>query len=535
MKHIIKFSLTLLSVSVLAACGGGGSGGGSNSSGNVTNPPINNAQTEYEKIAEKVNQHLNAAEKIGATVTEKLKQAEAAKGHVTAAREVVNKESTTAKYQSSVAVHTFSAGPMKDRMTVEKAELAKNNAITAFEKVKRSVDVIDKQATLAQEAARLAEERANHVGQAQIELEKANFAAEDALRKASRLVNAAENAVAEAVAEENRLLEQIKESEDKVQLLSSQGLNPAQQLLLQARYKASYQNAKDQTAQLRKQAQQAKREAENLHYQAEDLRIKTEQARIIAEKMNHDSTSANAFQQETEVLQRSAHDSLNKAKLEMDKMKSINFVKEEEKETVKQAKELQIDNHPQKIYLADEYYGYVTKKIEDKQLKVYNLGYSGFGYVLSPDVKTDEYGQLVNNVTAQYNIGDNTKSLPTKQVFTYHGQSFGAKTDGVLTLKADFENKTVEGTVTDRRVIETKKSLSDITLQQTAIKSGDYHFEGTASYQTNEAVKGKYNGNFKGPKAQEVVGYIFDGKDHFYEGFAGKAEVNESILGNKKP
>lgn len=36
-------------------------------------------------------------------------------------------------------------------------------------------------------------------------------------------------------------------------------------------------------------------------------------------------------------------------------------------------------------------------------------------------------------------------------------------------------------------------------------------------------------------KPQEVISYIFDGKDHFYEGFAGKAEVNESILGNEKP
>lgn len=462
MKHIIKFSLTLLSVSVLAACGGGSGKGGN-----------------------EVAQHLNNANSSNAVLKEQLQKAKNANESASKGYEDTKAASKQATSQTKLAVTAFSSLSTPDSYIMEKfnksrqelsdtAEAAKTAAEKAFDIAETKLAEVKEQVRIAQE----------NVDFAQIQVQKAQQAATDAARVAEEL---------------------IKDNTSS----SPQNLTPQQQELLNlSRGKTN-----------------------------EEIKKKAADAQRIASEMAASLAQAQLELGKAELSRQYAQQHRDTAKKTLTELKSINFVNpldiDENEQAIKDSKTLRIGTH--KISLADENFGYVTKELGDKQLKVYNLGYSGVGYVLSKNVQTDEYGQLVNNVIEQHNIGENS-ALPTdKQVFTYHGQSFGAKTDGVLTLKADFEHKTVEGMVTERRLIDTKKSLSDITLQQTAIKSGDYHFEGIAKYQTSEAVQGKYNGNFKGAGAQEVVGYIFDGKDHFYEGFAGKAEVNESILGNKKP
>lgn len=462
MKHIIKFSLTLLSVSVLAACGGGSGKGGN-----------------------EVAQHLNNANSSNAVLKEQLQKAKNANESAYKGYEDTKAASEQATSQTKLAVTAFSSLSTPDSYIMEKfnksrqelsdtAEAAKTAAEKAFDIAETKLAEVKEQVRIAQE----------NVDFAQIQVQKAQQAATDAARVAEEL---------------------IKDNTSS----SPQNLTPQQQELLNlSRGKTN-----------------------------EEIKKKAADAQRIASEMAASLAQAQLELGKAELSRQYAQQHRDTAKKTLTELKSINFVNpldiDENEQAIKDSKTLRIGTH--KISLADENFGYVTKELGDKQLKVYNLGYSGVGYVLSKNVQIDEYGQLVNNVIEQHNIGENSALPTTKQVFTYHGQSFGAKTDGVLTLKADFEHKTVEGMVTERRLIDTKKSLSDITLQQTAIKSGDYHFEGIAKYQTNEAVQGKYNGNFKGSEAQEVVGYIFDGKDHFYEGFAGKAEVNESILGNKKP
>lgn len=528
MKHIVKFSLTLLSVSVLAACGGGGSNGGTSShNSNNTAKHIQDAQLSSDQISAKVDFHLNEAKKISSLTEETLKQTTLAQNIVVAARDNTVAEAKNVVQNSASAMDVFS-NPMKDRKTVDAGEMAKANAIEALAKANSAVAEINKQVAIAEEAALVTEQRAEHVNQALVELQKADQLSQEAFRRAERLVTAAEENLISAENEERRLLEQIGQSEN----LLNQGLDKTQQLLLQSRYQSAYKAAKEQAEQARKQAEKLKVEAEKVRYQAEDIQAKVRSARGISDKMSHDATSAKALAEEVKILQETADKALNTAKNAVDKMKSINFVPFELRETVREAKKILVGDH--KISLADEYYGYVEKNIENARLKVYNLAYSGVGYVLDSNTQTDAYGQLSKGIIDRQDIGENTASLPNADIFTYNGQSFGAKTDGVLTLKADFGSKTVSGQVTDRRLIDTKQQLSNIILQETAIDSqGKTHFSGVASYQTDRNVVGSYEGNFKGPKAQEVVGYINDGNGNFYEGFAGRAEINDSLLGNK--
>lgn len=464
MKHIIKFSLTLLSVSVLAACGGGSGKGGN-----------------------EVAQHLNNANSSNAVLKEQLQKAKNANESAYKGYEDTKAASEQATSQTKLAVTAFSSLSTPDSYIMEKfnksrqelsdtAEAAKTAAEKAFDIAETKLAEVKEQVRIAQE----------NVDFAQIQVQKAQQAATDAARVAEEL---------------------IKDNTSS----SPQNLTPQQQELLNlSRGKTN-----------------------------EEIKKKAADAQRIASEMAASLAQAQLELGKAELSRQYAQQHRDTAKKTLTELKSINFVNpldiDENEQAIKDSKTLRIGTH--KISLADENFGYVTKELGDKQLKVYNLGYSGVGYVLSKNVQTDEYGQLIKPVIERHEIGEKTANLPKgKDIFTYYGQSFGAKTDGVLTLKADFTNKTVEGTVTERRLTETKQPLSDITLQRATIGASDkYHFEGVAKYQTNEAVQGKYNGNFKGSGAQEVVGYIFDGKDHFYEGFAGKAEVNESILGNEKP
>ncbi|QIM64422.1 factor H binding protein domain-containing protein [Frederiksenia canicola] len=457
MKHIIKFSLTLLSVSVLAACGGGSGKGGN-----------------------EVAQHLNNANSSKMSFNQQIDKANQATQSAHNAFLAAENSSKRAQEQSQLALDTFK-NPMKNRNDINKADSAKN----AAEKEQNSAKIKLEEAKLQVNAAK------KYVETAITEVEKAK-----------------QNAINAAIVAEERTQNQG---------LVSPNLSAEQRALLEASQALSL----------------------------EQLNNKVAETRRIASEMESTLLSAQSELAKAEQLQQNAEKSLTDANTALqDNLKSINLVnpkdRREHLQELKESKTLHIGIH--EISLADENFGYITKDIEDKQLKVYNLGYSGVGYVLSKNVQTDEYGQLINPVIERHEIGENTASLPKgKDIFTYYGQSFGAKTDGVLTLKADFTNKTVEGTVTERRLTETKQPLSDITLQRAIIGASDkYHFEGVASYKTgNTNVTGRYEGNFKGnfaeTEAQEVVGYIFDSKDHFYEGFAGKAEVNESILGNKKP
>ncbi|QIM61962.1 hypothetical protein A1D29_00750 [Pasteurellaceae bacterium Orientalotternb1] len=453
MKHILKFSLTLLSVSVLAACGGGG---GSSKNGDAVGKHLNNANHSNLTFSEQL-QKTNQATQLANNAS-----VEAEKGYQKALQ------------QSKVARQAFS-NPMKNRSDLDYANAAKTAAETEKNNVKAKLEEAKALVTLAQ---------------------KHYDAAEKQVRKAQQeAINATK----------------VAQQHNQNTLPIVQNLTPEQKSLLEASRTLS-------SEEINKKVEETKRVATEMSSQlalAARALSKAQQAQAeIAQHLNNtnDPIAAN--------------------------LKSTNLVNpkvlRESEQSLKESKTLHIGIH--EISLADENFGYFTKDIENKQLKVYNLGYSGVGYVLSKNAQTDEYGQLLHNVVERHKIGE-TANLPTEGTFTYYGQSFGAKTDGVLMLKADFGNKKVEGTVTERRLTDTKQALSDITLQQTDIGGGKNHFEGIASYKTgNINVTGRYEGNFKSNfeklEAQEVVGYIFDGKNHFYEGFAGKAEVNESLLGN---
>ncbi|MEH8138452.1 factor H binding protein domain-containing protein [Gallibacterium anatis] len=101
-----------------------------------------------------------------------------------------------------------------------------------------------------------------------------------------------------------------------------------------------------------------------------------------------------------------------------------------------------------------------------------------------------------------------------QEIVTYQGKTLGYDGDGTpaqgdITLKANFADNTVSGTVTNRRGYANNQ---DIVLIKTPISEGsDIGFSGVmqyGSYDANRREDGSYEGIFVGPKAEEVVGFI---------------------------
>ncbi|MFU2131968.1 factor H binding protein domain-containing protein [Gallibacterium anatis] len=145
-----------------------------------------------------------------------------------------------------------------------------------------------------------------------------------------------------------------------------------------------------------------------------------------------------------------------------------------------------------------------------------------------------------DNVADEYNYGypytgfifkelpqdNNVWARPSGQeIVTYRGKVLGffnelrkyTSAQGDITLKANFADNTVSGTVTNRNGY---KNNQDIVLIKTPIEKkqqGRIGFSGVMQYgshDVNRREDGTYKGFFVGPKAEEVVGFIDDHSDN---------------------
>lgn len=211
---------------------------------------------------------------------------------------------------------------------------------------------------------------------------------------------------------------------------------------------------------------------------------------------------------------------------------SLSGVKEELREQVKNLK--MIDVNGMKIDLASENVGFIERDLGNGlKGKAYNQAYSAIGYALPKNVKTDQYGRVIDDrVSAEdtdiYGLTTKFSDIPKSGTATYKGVSFGANSQGKLTLKADFgTTKLVSGSITERKLLSNGKKLDNITLLPTElsqyVRNGEeIHFAGTAHANVEGMpVQSVYGGKFMGPNAEEVVGYVADDNNNPYEGFAG--------------
>ncbi|EFL79790.1 factor H binding protein domain-containing protein [Actinobacillus pleuropneumoniae] len=212
--------------------------------------------------------------------------------------------------------------------------------------------------------------------------------------------------------------------------------------------------------------------------------------------------------------------------------KSLDGVRDDLKEQVKALKQINVDGVM--IDLASEKVGFVEKDLGNGiKGKVYNQTYSAIGYALPKDVKTDQYGRVIDERASEDDVGEfglatKFKDLPTAGAYHYSGVSFGANSEGKLSLDADFANKKVSGEITDRKLLSNGKSLFNLELLETGIRQiaqngEEVHFAGVAKAKVEgNDVHSAYGGKFMGPNAEEVLGYVADDTGGIYEAFSGK-------------
>lgn len=210
--------------------------------------------------------------------------------------------------------------------------------------------------------------------------------------------------------------------------------------------------------------------------------------------------------------------------------KSIDSVQDNLKAKV--IEEKTIDIYGQMTNIADMPEGWVNiEKVGDNYyVRGYNLPYLAAGYALPKDVNIDEYGRVVDarvDPDAFDIIGLETKytDKPTSGSATYNGVSFGANSEGKLSLTANFTDNTVEGRLYDRTTLKDKKALPIITLEKTEIYNDDNQavYNGVAHATIDgDVVKTRYIGGFGGPNAEESAGVVLDDRNLPYEAFIGK-------------
>lgn len=211
---------------------------------------------------------------------------------------------------------------------------------------------------------------------------------------------------------------------------------------------------------------------------------------------------------------------------------SLVGVKEELREQVKNLKTLVVNGA--QIDLASENVGFVERDLGNGlKGKAYNQAYSAIGYALPKNVRTDQYGRVIDERVSAgdtdiYGLTTKFSELPKSGTAIYNGVSFGANSQGKLTLHADFgTTKLVSGSITDRKLLSNGEKLDEITLLPTKLNQyvsngEEIHFAGQAIANVEGvAVSSAYGGKFMGPSAEEVVGYVADDNNNPYEGFAG--------------
>ncbi|MGX2975809.1 factor H binding protein domain-containing protein [Ursidibacter arcticus] len=222
--------------------------------------------------------------------------------------------------------------------------------------------------------------------------------------------------------------------------------------------------------------------------------------------------------------------------------KSIDSVPVELQAEIRELKKITLDNG-MVLDLADMPTGYLERNIDTGKVKGVNGVYYTFGTWVPYDLTYNEYGLPTNNTLYNQQRAaayiTSKANLPKNGTAVYEGQSLGAATKGKLRLEVDFGKNEVFGRIYERR-LDNGKSLSDITLSNGHIThwaEGGTGFWGNAQY---EGVNGKFDGNFAGPKAEEVMGRVTkDGA--IYVGFGGKRgelkdvkkEFSEPLKDNK--
>lgn len=209
---------------------------------------------------------------------------------------------------------------------------------------------------------------------------------------------------------------------------------------------------------------------------------------------------------------------------------SIDYVAETYKGFVKEAKKLIItdsnNNLVKEIVLADIPKGIVKEsfKVDNvtEQLKGINQAYSATVAIYNAeDAGIAKTANIAGLPTTESNI-------PKKGKYTYQGYSLEANNQGKLTLVADFDAKSVNGKVYDRKQ-DNGVVLSDIVLRQGSFYKGQF----TGKNQTLDATMfrgttsnaGYYVGGFTGPNAEEVVGILLKSYDKDPYGiFAGEKQ-----------
>ncbi|QPB42204.1 factor H binding protein domain-containing protein [Rodentibacter haemolyticus] len=211
---------------------------------------------------------------------------------------------------------------------------------------------------------------------------------------------------------------------------------------------------------------------------------------------------------------------------------SLSSVRSDLQDQVKALKQVSVGGVV--IDLASENIGFVEKDLGGNiKGKAYNQAYSAIGYALPKNVKTDQYGRVVDGRASvddmgEFGLGTKFEDLPATGEYRYSGVSFGANSEGKLSLNVNFADKTLSGAITDRKLLSSGKELFDINLLKTDIRrisqgGEEIHFAGVAKSNVDGyEVRSGYGGKFMGPNAEEVIGYVADDNANPYEAFAGK-------------
>ncbi|KGQ25558.1 hypothetical protein JP33_06475 [Gallibacterium anatis CCM5995] len=166
-----------------------------------------------------------------------------------------------------------------------------------------------------------------------------------------------------------------------------------------------------------------------------------------------------------------------------------------------------------------------TVKRKIAEVRFVNQTYSTYfrhtGMVAHPFINDKYYPGASSQgyIFKEFPQDNNVWARPSGQeVVTYQGRTLGylnndsrTPAQGDVTLKANFANNTVSGTVTNRSGYENNQNIVLLTTPILEYGTGEIGFGGKiqyGSYDQNREADGSYNGIFVGPKAEEVVGFI---------------------------
>lgn len=140
--------------------------------------------------------------------------------------------------------------------------------------------------------------------------------------------------------------------------------------------------------------------------------------------------------------------------------------------------------------------------------------YQTFGYYVSTQDRP-LLGKLRDQRVGYQSIGKVTETLPTQKTLTYKGITHAYYNDKQVTahneIKADFSNKSLTYKTTDSSILHSVEGdwhviekRPDLNVTASAKWTNKNRFTGDAS--TSGGLKGKIEGQFYGPNAEEVGG-----------------------------